>query len=187
MKNPPADKKRPERGRRRRPPTTAGHKGAPKAPPADEVVEEVPLAQATIWARITARSIDALLLLIPWYFLVSESFTVESETVTTRNDVFLWLTALLVVGYEAIFTGVWGWTPGKRVIGLAVVDPANGQSPPGWAKAVMRSTPLLLVVTLLLVPFLWLACVVAMYFDKRQRSVFDFTAGTAVVLAARSR
>ena len=186
MKNPPAEKKRPERGRKKKPATASSRKDAQNAPAA-EVEELASLVPGTIWTRITARSIDALILMLPWYLLVSESFPVESETVTTRNDLYLWLTALLVVGYEAIFTGVWGWTPGKRLMGLMVVDPTNGQSPPGWAKAIMRSTPLLLVVTLLLIPVLWVACVLAMYFDKRQRrSLFDFTSGTAVVVA-RSR
>ncbi len=181
MKNPPAAKKRLER------------RGAKKsaAPPGQQATQEAQTAegdaaaslpQGTIWARITARSTDALLLLLPWYFLFRESFTIESETVTSRNDVFLWLTALLVVGYEVVFTGVWGWTPGKRLVGLAVVDPADGHSPPGWAKVVMRSTPLLLVVTVIFIPVLWLACVIAMRLDKRQRSVFDFTGGTMVVV-----
>ena len=186
MKNPPAGKERPGRRGGKKPATPSARRVAQEAKAA-ALEEAAPLVQGTVWARITARSIDALLLLMPWYFLFRESFTIESETISTRNDVFLWLTALLVVGYEAIFTGVWGWTPGKRLVGLAVVDPANGQSPPGWAKAIMRSTPLLLVVTVLLIPVLWLACVVAMRIDKRQRSVFDFTGGTAVVVTARSR
>ena len=183
MKNPPADKKRPQR---RDGKAAAPTRRKAQDPAADAGEDPVSLVRGTIWARITARSTDALLLLLPFFLLFDRAFTVESETVTTRNDVFLWLTALLVIGYEVIFTGVWGWTPGKRLVGLAVVDPATGQSP-GWAKVVMRATPLLLVVTLLFIPLLWLACVILMRIDKRQRSVFDFTGGTAVVLAARSR
>jgi uncharacterized RDD family membrane protein YckC len=186
MKNPPVAKKRPERRAGARSKRSVG-RASPEEVAAGSEKEPVVLPRGTIWARITARSTDALVLLLPFYFLFSEAFTIESETVTSRNDVFLWLMALLVVGYEVLFTGVWGWTPGKRLVGLAVVDPENGESPPGWAKAVMRSTPLLLVVTLIFIPVLWLACVIAMRVDKRQRSVFDFTGGTAVVAVTRPR
>lgn len=189
MKNPPAAKKRPERGAARKSRGAAGRKETrePRPEAASGEVEEQPLLpQGTIMTRITARSIDGLVLILPFYFLLGASVTMEGDVVVSRNDVFLWLIAVVVVGYEVIFTGVWGWTPGKRLTGLAIVDPETGDSP-GWAKAIMRSTPLLLVVTVLLIPVLWLACVIAMRLDKRQRSLFDFIGGTAVVLKARTR
>lgn len=186
MKSPPAGRKRPERGAARKR-AASTRRGAVQETETDAGKEAEPRPQGTIWARITARSTDALLLLLPFFFLLQQSYTVESETLTTRNDVYLWLTALLVISYEVVFTGVWGWTPGKRLVGLKVVDPANGESPPGWAKALMRSIPLILVVTILFIPVLWLVCVIAIRVDKRQRSVFDFTGGTVVVATARAR
>lgn len=187
MKNPPAAKNRPERGAAGKSRAAARRKVTRQPQgetPPGEVKEQVPLSQGTIMTRITARSIDGLVLILPFYFLLQASVTMEGDVVVSRNDGFLWLIVAVVLSYEVIFTGVWGWTPGKRLMGLAVVDPATGESP-GWAKAAMRSTPLVLVVTVLLIPVLWLACVVAMRLDRRQRSVFDFTGGTVVVATAR--
>lgn len=188
MKNPPAAKKRPERGAARK--SAAARRNA-VADGADspEGDDENPAAmpRGTIWARITARSTDALLLLLPFFLLLQKAIPPEAETATTRNDGYLWLAGLMVIGYEVIFTGIWGWTPGKRLVGLAVIDPETGE-PPGWGKAVMRAIPLVLVVTILFIPLLWLACVIAMRIDKKRRSVFDFTGNTAVVAtAARAR
>jgi uncharacterized RDD family membrane protein YckC len=183
MKNPPAAKKRPERGVARK--SAAARRNAVAegsvGPEGDEGPATLP--QGTLWARITARSTDALLLLLPFFLLLQKAIPPEADTVTTRNDGYLWLAGLMVIGYEVIFTGIWGWTPGKRLIGLAVIDPETGE-PPGWGKVVMRAMPLVLVVTVLFIPLLWLACVIAMRVDKRQRSVFDFTGGTAVVATA---
>jgi len=185
MKNPPVAKKRPERGAAKRSRASAGGEVTPEVG-TEEGDEATAPVQGTIWARITARSTDALLLLLPFFLLLQKAIPPESETVTTRNDGYLWLAALVVISYEVIFTGVWGWTPGKRLMSLAVVDAETGESP-GWLKAVMRSTPLLLVITVLFIPVLWLACVIAMRIDRRQRSVFDFTGGTVVVATARAR
>ncbi len=184
MKNPPAAKKRPERGAARKS-ATSRRSAVPKGSdvPEGDAEDAASLPRGTIWARITARSTDALLLLLPFFLLLQRAFPPESEAVTTRNDGFLWLAGLMVIGYEVIFTGIWGWTPGKRLVGLAVIDPETDKSP-GWGKVVMRSMPLVLVVTILFIPLLWLACVIAMRVDKKQRSVFDFTGGTAVVATA---
>jgi len=183
MKNPPAAKKRPERGAARK--SAVRQKAVPEGSdgPEGDVEDPASLPLATIWARITARSTDALLLLLPFFLLLQRAIPPEAETVTTRNDGYLWLAGLMVIAYEVIFTGIWGWTPGKRLVGLAVIDPDTGESP-GWGKVVMRSMPLVLVVTILFIPLLWLACVIAMRFDKKRRSVFDFTGGTAVVATA---
>lgn len=151
--------------------------------------------QGTVWARISARSADALLVMLPWYLLFVRSFSTTSvpgpdgtlESVTTANYLYVWLSVAVVVAYELIFTGMWGRTPGKMLVGLAVVDREDGQTSPGWGRATMRASPLLLVATVVLVPVLWVACVVAMWLDRAQRSVFDFAGGTMVVAVPRSR
>jgi uncharacterized RDD family membrane protein YckC len=155
--------------------------------------EEPEFQQGTLWARISARSGDILLLLLPWYFLWGQAFTTTEtvasdgtvDVVTTTNAVYLWLAVALVMLYEIIFTATWGRTPGKRMMGLGVVNRLDG-SPPGWGQAFMRATPLLLAVAVLLLPVLWLGSVVAMRFDRLQRSVFDFSGSTVVVAVPRS-
>ena len=146
----------------------------------------VPAVQATVWARISARSADILVLMLPWYWLFVQGFSTETvegttETITTTNVGYLWAAAALVFVYDATFTATWGATPGKRLVGLVVASRETGNSPPSWGRALMRATPLLLVVAVLLVPILWLACVASMAIDKDKRSIFDFSGATVVV------
>jgi len=150
----------------------------------------VPAVQNTVWARISARSADTLVLMLPWYWLFVRGFTTETvagpdpgttQTITTTNMGYLWAAAAMVFVYDAVFTATWGATPGKRLVGLVVADRERGTSPPGWGRALMRATPLLLVVAVIMVPILWLACVAAIAIDNRKRSIFDFSGATVVV------
>ena len=140
----------------------------------------------SVWSRITARSVDILVLLFPWYWAVTRSVSRSTDAagneVTTTNLAYLALVAVLVVGYEVVLTSRFGGTIGKRVVGLRVIDKDTRITPPGIAKSVMRATPLLLAISILVV-LLWVACVVAMYVDRKQRrSVFDFSGGTMVIV-----
>jgi uncharacterized RDD family membrane protein YckC len=163
-----------------------------RSKPADEaeVAVAIPAGQSTVWARISARSADVLLLMLPWYWLFVQGFSSETvpgpdpgttQTITSTNVAYLWAAAALVFVYDAGFTATWGATPGKRLVGLVVADRDRGTSPPGWGRALMRAAPLLLLVAVLLIPILWLACVASMAIDKRKRSVFDFSGATVVV------
>ncbi len=159
-----------------------------KAAPAEPLSGE----QGTIWARISARSADILLLVLPLYFLLSQAFTTSEvvnaegvvETITETNPLYLWLAVVVAMAYEVGFTATWGRTPGKRMMQLAVVDRETGASP-NWIRAFMRATPLFLVAYVLLMPVLYVASVVSMNVDRSQRSVFDFAGATLVVAAPR--
>ncbi len=163
------------------------------APPPARVDEPALAAaeptQSTVWARISARSVDTLVLLFPWYWLFTRAFTTEvgagGEAVTTTHALYLWLAAAMVIAFDVGFTATWGATPGKRLVGLMIVDRDERKSPPGWGRSILRATPLLLVVAVLLLPLLWLACVVFMFVDKKQRSLFDLSGATLVVIDPR--
>ena len=146
------------------------------------------LLQSTVWARISARSADMVLIVLPWYLLWIRAFetteTVVDDVVdrTTEVDaVFLWGSVAVVALYEVLFVRWWGATPGKRLVGLQIVD-RESLEPPGWGRAILRTTPMVLISAIVLAPLLWLICVVAMARDRFQRSVFDFSGGTFVVL-----
>jgi len=171
---------------RSKPATPADAVAAKSTTSTASTTTDVSLEQSSVWARISARSVDILLLLFPWYWLLLQAFTTETveatgESVTTTNFAYLWTAAVMVVAYDVVFTGLWGASPGKRLLGLRIIDRDTGAKP-GWVRVVMRSTPLLLTISVLLVPVLWLACVVAMAVDKKQRSLFDFSGATFVVL-----
>lgn len=154
-----------------------------------EAASRPTLEQSSVWARISARSADMLVMLLPWYFLWIRAFDtqeiVDAEgvvtTITETNPVFLWLAPLVVVIYEVVFVGWWGATPGKRLVGLVIVD-AESLERPTWGRAVLRSTPLFLVAAIVLAPALWLLSVITMARSKTQRSLFDFSGGTFVIL-----
>lgn len=143
--------------------------------------------QGSVWARISARSIDMLVLFLPLLLLYSRGFATvvddSGEPVPSANMLYLGVAVALAVFYEAGFTAWWGATPGKRAVGLKVIDRESGQSPPPRAKAAMRATPMLMVISPPVTALLWLGCVAAMYMDRRlQRSLFDFSGATLVVL-----
>ena len=145
---------------------------------------------ASIWARITARSIDTLILLLPWFLLSSLAFSTETalledgteETISSlSNPAYLWLAAGIIIVFEIGFTMTWGATPGKRLVGLVIVDGETSSYPLSLRPAVFRAVPLILTFSVPLVPLLWLACVAAMAIDRAQRSVFDFFGSTRVI------
>ena len=75
-----------------------------------------------------------------------------------------------------ILQGLTGWTVGKWLLGIRVVD-AGGQ-PPGVLAAVKRTLPLLFEWTTLI-------ALIAMYRDPYARRIGDRWAGTYVVRAPR--
>ncbi|MCP3975502.1 MAG: RDD family protein [bacterium] len=165
----------------------------PKAQLKTDPAEALSHEQGTIWARISARSADILLLVLPLYLLFSQAFTTSDavnaegviEPITETNPLYLWLAVVIAIVYEVGFTATWGRTPGKRMMQLAVVDRETGASP-NWVRAFMRATPLFLVAYVLLMPVLYVASVILMRVDRSQRSVFDFAGATLVVAAPRS-
>lgn len=168
--------------------TTPRKAAAKVAPAADAATDsDGALNQASVWARISARSADMIIVVLPWYWLLNQAFTTEivegaeGPTEVVNTDVtFLWIAAAIVIIYEVAFVTMWGATPGKRLFGLVVLD--RELQRPTFGRAVMRAVPLIVLGTVLLAPVLWVLCVVAMFVDKLQRSIFDFSAGTVVVL-----
>ena len=150
--------------------------------------EGLDLQQSSLWARISARSADMVVVILPWYFIWVRAFSTETSVVdgvatdtTVVDQTFIWASVAFLVIYEVAFVRWWGATPGKRLVGLLIVD-RETMAPPGWLRSVVRSTPMVLVAAVVLAPLLWIVCVVAMARDKWQRSVFDFSAGTVVVM-----
>lgn len=160
---------------------------APAGSAGEEREAAVP-AQSSIWARISARSADMVIVALPWYYIWSQAFTTEESIVdgvatqtTAVDQAYIWASVAFIVIYEVGFIRWWGATPGKRIVGLMIIDRETTE-PPGWARAVLRSTPMVLVGAIVLAPLLWIFCVLAMWRDKAQRSLFDFSGGTLVVL-----
>ena len=164
-----------------------------RAEPATEELGEavdqpLSLQQSSLWARISARSADMVVVVLPWYFIWIRAFSTEEslvEGVVTETTVvaqtYVWAAVAFIVLYEVAFVRWLGATPGKRLVGLVILD-RETMVPPGWVRTFLRTTPMVLVAAIVLAPLLWIMSVIAMWRDTAQRSIFDFSGGTVVVM-----
>lgn len=160
----------------------------PAVDEADKPASTLSLPQSSLWARISARSADMVIVILPWYFIWIRAFSTEETLVdgvvtetTIVDQTYIWAAVAFLVVYEVGFVRWLGATPGKRLVGLLVVD-RETMSPPGWLRAALRTVPMLLMAAIVLAPLLWLICVILIARDKLQRSAFDLSGGTVVVM-----
>ncbi|HEY0237062.1 MAG TPA: RDD family protein [Friedmanniella sp.] len=133
---------------------------------------------APVWARLCAAVIDEVVLTVP---LVAVLLLGVRATRTPGGGwglvstlaLLCWIVAVLLY---AVVGGGEGQTPGKRVLGILVVDDATG-TPIGYERALVRS----LVLVLMVLPCcLGLLSVVSNRSD-RHRGWHDRAAGSVVV------
>lgn len=148
---------------------------------------------ATLGSRGVARTLDTLLIGIPYFSIValvlmladSGRTSDEAVEIGIQGWVAIWgpLAAILVV-YETVAVALWGQTLGKLVVGIRVARQVNGRCPLWWEAAVRIG----LVAVVLVIPH-QLSLVVAMAlfttagFDPMRRNITDRAAGTVVVRA----
>lgn len=98
---------------------------------------------------------------------------------------------LVVIAYETVLVGLRGGTVGKTVLGLAVAN--DDGSPADRLTGVRRALPLIGLVVLSFVPFLWvlswvagpllaLAGLLMIYADDRRQTPWDKVGRTLVVM-----
>jgi uncharacterized RDD family membrane protein YckC len=149
---------------------------------------------ATLGARGVARTLDTLLIGIPYFGVVAvvmfiaaggDPAQAEASDGDTRSWVAIWgpLAAILLV-YETIAVALWGQTVGKAVVGIRVARQVNGRCPLWWEAALRIG----LVAVVLVIPHqLALAVAMALFttagFDPMRRNLTDRAAGTVVVRA----
>jgi uncharacterized RDD family membrane protein YckC len=104
---------------------------------------------AGFWIRLAAYSIDSAIVSLPvvvascvWAFWLAERGGAMGLVETTPR-VFLLpiiggaVSLLLSVVYPVYFWAVRGATPGKQILGLRVLG-ADGETPIGWQRAMLR-------------------------------------------------
>jgi uncharacterized RDD family membrane protein YckC len=146
------------------------------------------LELAGLGNRILAAFVDhliiALLLLITVAACVGIAVSIDNSHLPTDTKTILYyyligicLLVLFVInfGYFIFFEGTWhGQTPGKRICGIRVIE-QNGQ-PAGWSAILIRN--LVRIVDEL--PGVYIG-LLPMMFDKNERRLGDFAAGTLVI------
>jgi len=150
---------------------------------------------ASLGARGLARTLDTLLIGIPYFTVVGTLMVVASgatsgddaSTIEIGTDgwVAIWgPLAIILVVYETVGVTLWGQTLGKAVVGIRVARQVNGRCPLWWEAALRIG-----VVSVVLVIPHQLALAVAMGlfttagFDPMRRNITDRAAGTVVVRA----
>ena len=83
------------------------------------------------------------------------------------------LSAILFFLYFFVFHAARGQTPGKKLLGLRVIDAYGGR--PGLLRTLLRTAGYLLSLLPCSLGFLWIG------FDRERRALHDWVAGTYVV------
>lgn len=91
----------------------------------------------------------------------------------TASEALLVLSGILFFLYFFVFHAARGQTPGKRLLGLRVID-AYGRTP-GLTRTLLRQASYLLSLLPCSLGFLWVG------FDRERRALHDWVAGTYVV------
>ena len=149
---------------------------------------------ASLGARGVARTLDALVVAVPYSIVASivllivngtDSGTTETMEPTARSYVVLVVPLLvLAVLYETVAVTLWGQTLGKLALGVRVARQVNGRCPLWWESALRIGLPA--VVAAVPLP-LALAVAIGLFttagFDPMRRNITDRAAGTVVVRA----
>lgn len=148
---------------------------------------------AGFWRRLLAGLIDCLLL-APVLGLLGTGFALLLNRLMPRTgdvdpyqmistltngsavgEALLFLCLSLFLLYFFLFHCIRGQTPGKRLLGMVVID-IYGERP-GLARTLLRTTGYVISALLFSLGFLWIG------FDRERRGLHDWLAGTYVVLA----
>ena len=128
--------------------------------------------RAGFWRRFAAAFIDGLIVTIPVLILV---YVVAGDDAGNAANGLSTLAALVYYGY---FEGATGQTPGKRVMGIRVIDASTSDGRPiGYGRAVIRYLMSLVSGFALLLGYLW------MLWDGEKQTWHDKVANAYVVPA----
>lgn len=134
---------------------------------------------AGVGLRAVAVIIDSILLFIVGYLIAMVTGgTTAGGFHLSGGPFFLWL--VVAIGYYTVMEVLYGWTVGKRAVGLKVVK-LEGGGPLDWQASIVRNV--LRVVDGFV--FYLIGAILVWTSDKKQR-LGDRVAGTAVVRAAKS-
>ena len=127
--------------------------------------------------RAVAALIDLVLLSIVGYALASMTGgTTESGFRLAGAPFFAWL--LVTLGYYIVLEQRFGWTLGKRLVGLRVVK-LDGGAPLDWQAAIVRN-----VLRLVDGLFFYLVGAIFIWTSRNRQRLGDRVAHTVVVRAA---
>lgn len=134
------------------------------------------LRYAGFWIRVLASVIDSIIIVALTFPLL---FAVYGQDVLVSEE-FIKGPAEILISYvlPIVFTiGLWikfGGTPGKRILGLKIIDEKNHQHLT-IGRSLLRYLGYILSSITLLIGFIWIA------FDKKKKGLHDYMSGSIVV------
>lgn len=150
-------------------------------PPSND--DQRSVALASIGMRALAQFLDGLILGVP-LFLLTLPFGVSLLGTDVTDSELLWLTVVWVgaeLAYHTAGVALWGATPGKRIVGLKVVNRTDGGAV-SWTYASVRA---LVPTAVQLVPVVGPGLSIVVYlralFHPMRQGLHDAAAGTIVV------
>lgn len=132
---------------------------------------------AGFWIRTLAAIIDSIIMLIiTWpllYLFYGADFITSESLIKGTADVII--SYIFPIVFSVVLWMKFGGTPGKRMLGLKVIDEQTGQYL-SLGKSLLRYVGYLVSTIALLIGFFWVA------FDKKKKGWHDHIAGSIVVV-----
>lgn len=135
------------------------------------------LPLASFWWRVAGFAVDNLVVVL---VLVVFNVILGTRPASSLSDGETMVVSLINILFQVAYWWFWnslGWSPGKRVVGLRIVDDQG--EPPGAERGFRRTVISLLSGMLLFAGYLWAL------WDGRNQTWHDKLAGTFVVVAPR--
>jgi hypothetical protein len=159
----------------------------PNAPPE----HDAPSGQqpARPFRRMVARVIDGLIVLIaliPLIYLIRALTDIEATSTFVRGVIAGLLLGFPTFAYFVLFEVTLGWTPGKRLFGLAVHGPGGAAKPDFKQSAIRNAFQLLWIVpedigAWLIIPS-WIVIAVTIDRSPTKQGIHDRRAGGTQVV-----
>lgn len=140
-------------------------------------------ALGSIGRRALAQVLDGLFLGVP-LFLLTLSLDVSLTNDDLTDSQLLWLTVLWVgvsLIYNTVAVAVWGGTLGKRLVGLKVVNRADGGSVSWTYSSVRALVPTVVQLVPVIGPGLAIVVYLRAVFHPLRQGLHDSAAGTVVI------
>jgi uncharacterized RDD family membrane protein YckC len=137
---------------------------------------------ATAGQRIGARLIDTVIVVAIGVFMIAAIVGTDVGDVSAG-----FLLGGIAFGflYEAVTVSLLGGSPGKLILGLAVVTADTDETPPGWTAGILRWIPGLVsnipVIGPIIGLVIFIVSLVWLFNDEQRRTVYDRIAKTMVI------
>lgn len=132
---------------------------------------------AGFWIRFLASIIDSIILLILTWPLLYAIYGAEmfNSTEMVKGTADLLISYLFPLAYTIVLWMKYGGTPGKRMLGLRLINEQTGENL-DLGKSIVRYIGYIVSALVFLLGFIWVA------FDKKKKGWHDHMAGSVVIV-----